>query len=45
MNVKRLFLLTALILMLVNCGGIGAAPTPVPPTNTPLPTPLSLIHI
>ncbi|WP_448545121.1 hypothetical protein [Roseiflexus sp.] len=36
---KRILLLTALTLTLVGCGGIGAAPTPVPPTNTPLPTP------
>jgi len=39
MNMKRILLLTALTLTLVGCGGIGAAPTPVPPTNTPLPTP------
>jgi hypothetical protein len=42
MNLRHLLLLTALLLALVGCGIIGAAPTPtpVPPTPTPTPSPI-----
>lgn len=43
MNIRRLLLLTALMLALAGCSISGAAPTPTPvpptPTSTPVPTP------